>query len=359
MIARGVVVRAPGAAAVVEEIVVDPPGPGEVRVRIVATGVCHTDLSAKQGKFAGEFPYLLGHEATAVVEEVGAGVARPAPGDTVVLAWRAPCGTCRPCAAGRATHCQTPLCAAPRLRTRDGVVLGRVLGLGTFATHTVVAAAQAIPVAADLAASATCLIGCAGVTGVGAALHVAEVPPGSTVAVFGCGAVGICVIQGARLAHAARVIAVDRVARKLEWARRLGATDAVDAGAGDPVKRIRELTGGAGVDVAFEAVGDPEVLAQALGSCGFAGTTVIIGLPAPGTMASFSLVKFFYSRGRLLTTFYGDCLPSRDIPLLAEMYRRGELPLDELVTGRARLEDVEAAFAALERGEALRTVLEP
>jgi S-(hydroxymethyl)mycothiol dehydrogenase len=234
--ARGVIVRAPGGPARLETILVQPPGPGEVRVRVVATGVCHTDLHTREGKFGSDFPFLLGHEATGVVEAVGEGVDGPRVGESVTLCWRAPCGSCRLCTAGRPSFCLSPLTAAPRLFTEDGLPLARVLGLGTFATHTVVHAAQAIPLDPTLSPAATCLIGCAVATGVGAVRYAAGVEAGSRVAVFGCGAVGMSVVLGARLCHAARIVAVDRVARKLEWARQLGATDAVDASREDPAR---------------------------------------------------------------------------------------------------------------------------
>lgn len=355
--ARGVVVREPGAPAAVEEIVVDPPGPGEVRVRVLATGVCHTDLHARQGKFSREFPYLLGHEATAIVEALGPGVSRPAVGETVILTWRAPCGSCAFCVAGRPVWCARPATAPPRMKTRDGQPLGRVLGLGTFTTHLVVHAAQAIPTSPDLDPAATCLIGCGVPTGVGAALYAGDVGPTSTVAVFGCGAIGVSVIQGARLRRAARIIAVDVQPRKLEWARAFGATDLVDAREGDAARRVREMTGGAGVSHAFEAVGLPETLKQAVSALEIGGTCVMIGVPAPGMTLPLSLVKFFYSRATLRATFFGECLPSRDFPMLTDLYRRGELRLDELVTRRIALDEVEDAFAAMERGETLRSVV--
>jgi S-(hydroxymethyl)mycothiol dehydrogenase len=273
-----------------------------------------------------------------------------------MLCWRAPCGVCRFCAAGKQPFCARPLTAKPRMRTQDGQVLGRVLGLGTFTTHTVVAAAQALPVSPELAPEATCLIGCGVATGVGAVLEAAKVERGATVAVFGCGAVGISVIQGAVLAHASRIIAVDLVAKKLEWARTFGATDTVDASTEDPIKRIRALTG-TGVGYAFEAVGLPQTLSQAMGSCDLGGTCVLIGVPTPKAEITISMSRFFYSRGNLRATFYGDCLPSRDFPLLADLYRRGQLPLDRLVTQRVGLDDVEEAFATMERGESLRSVI--
>jgi S-(hydroxymethyl)mycothiol dehydrogenase len=354
---RGVVVRGPGAPAEVEEIEIDPPGAGEVLVRIVATGVCHSDLHCKLGNFGVEFPYLLGHEGAGVVEAVGDGVTRPRVGDTVVAVWRAPCGTCRFCVAGNPTFCVAPLIAQPRMRTRDGKVLGRVLGTGTFATHTVLHAAQAIPIPADLSMDATCLIGCGVATGAGAVLNAARVPAGATVAVIGCGAVGMSVILGARVAAASRIVAVDLIRSKLERARQLGATDAVDA-RGDAAKEVRKLTGG-GVQYAFEAVGLPATVKVALAACELGGTCTLIGVPAPTAEVSINLARFFFSRVKLQTTFYGDCLPARDVPLLADLYRRGALPLDELVSERIGLHDVEAAFARMQAGETLRSIIHP
>lgn len=353
---RGVVVRKPGAKALVENLVVDDPGPGEVRVKVLASGVCHTDLHTRLGNFGSAFPYLLGHEATGIVESVGEGVTRPGPGQMVTLSWRAPCGICRFCARGHPQVCPDAIVTRPRVRLADGTLLGRVLSLGTFATHTVVGASQAIPVDPRLDPAATCLIGCAVGTGVGAVLYSAGVRPGSTVAVFGCGAVGISVIQGARVAHASRVIGVDIEARKLQWARQFGATDTVDA-KGDPVAKIREITGGLGVDFAFEAVGVPKVVEQAVASCDIAGTTIVIGVPAPDSEIKLSLSRFFFSRARMRPTAYGDILPARDFPLFASLYERGALQLDELISERIGLEDVEEAFAAMERGETLRSVI--
>ena len=313
--ASGVVVRSPGAPATVEEIVVYPPGPGEVLVQVLASGVCHTDLHAKMGNFGREFPYLLGHEATGVVAAQGPGVERPAIGETVVITWRAPCGSCRFCVTGRPVRCARPAVAAPRMRTADGQTLGRVLGVGSFASHTVVAAGQAVPIPADLAAHATCLIGCCVATGVGAALWCAQLAPGASVAVFGCGAVGVSVIMGARLAQASRIVAVDLAPGRLEAARRFGATDTV-AGGPDAAKAVRERSGG-GVEVAFEAVGLPETLNQALASVELGGTAVLIGVPVPTASLSYSMAKLFFGRQTLRTTFGGDALPARDFPLLA------------------------------------------
>lgn len=358
MAAQGVVVRKAGAPAQVEEMEVDPPGPGEVLVRILASGVCHTDLHVKLGNMGGDYPYLLGHEGTGIVEQVGEGVTRPAVGDKVVLAWRAPCGHCRFCLIGMPNFCCDSLNAQPRMRAkRDGAVLKPVLGIGTFCSHTVVAAGQAVPIPAELSPEATCLIGCGVMTGVGAAMYAADVRQGSSVAVFGCGGVGINVIQGARLARAAKVIGVDVDPRKLEWARQFGATDTVNAREGDPVARIKELTGGHGVNYSFEAIGLPETLMQALFCRDLAGTCVLIGVPGPNATLNLPLANFFGLGGALRVTWYGDCLPTRDFPMLADWYQKGELKLDELVTRTIALNQADEAFAAMERGETLRSVI--
>lgn len=350
-----VVVPSPGHEPVVETIEVAPPSAAEVRVRVLASGVCHTDLHAQRGHFGREFPYLLGHEATAEIEAVGEGVDGLEVGDRVMLNWRAPCGRCGFCRSGRPSYCAKPLVAGERLRRSNGEALGRVLGLGTFASHTVVAAGQCVPVSSELSAAATCLIGCGVVTGVGAAMFAAKVGAGQTVAVFGCGAVGLSVVQGAKLSRASRIVAVDKVARKLQWAEQLGATDTVDASATDPVAAIKALCGG--VDHAFEAVGIPETLEQAVASCALAGSCTLIGVPHPKAEVTLPMAKLFYKRLTVRSTFYGDCLPARDFPILADWYRRGELDLDALVTERIRLEDVPAAFEKMDRGETIRSVI--
>ncbi len=355
--ARGVVVREPRGPVAVEDVRLEPPGPGEALVRVRACGVCHSDLHASRGDFGDRFPYLLGHEAAGRVEAVGDGVTTLAAGDTVALTWRAPCGRCRMCASGRPVRCLKPATARSRAYTHDGVALGRVLGLGTLATHAVVAAAQAIPLDAALPAESTCLIGCSVATGVGSAIYTGAVTTGDTVAVFGCGAVGLSVVQGARIAGASRVFAVDLYARKLDWARQFGATDLVDARAGDPVAAIRAATGNAGVSAAFDAVGLPVTLTQALASVEVGGRTVLIGVPTAAAELPLSMPGFFYARGDLKASFFGDCLPDRDFARILGWYRSGALKLDELVTERIALDDVPRAFEAMERGETLRSVV--
>jgi S-(hydroxymethyl)mycothiol dehydrogenase len=356
--ARGVISRVPGAAAKVEEFSIGDPGPHEVLVRILASGVCHTDLGVKMGVYGSEgYPFLLGHEGAGIIEQVGPGVSNVKVGDHVILAWRAPCGECRFCKAGKPNFCSASLNAAKRMVTHDGKQINQVLGIGTFCTHTLVHAKQAIPYDPALPAAQMSLIGCGVMTGVGAALYAAAVTPGSSAAVFGCGGVGDSVIQGARLAGATTIIAVDIDPKKLEWAKQFGATHTVNAGEGDPVAKIKELTGGNGVNFSFEAVGKPKTLEQAIFSRDLAGTCVFIGVPGPGPTLELPLQRFFDLGGHLCVSWYGDCLPTRDFPLLAEWYRLGQLKLDEVVSRKIGLEETEEAFAAMERGETLRSVI--
>jgi S-(hydroxymethyl)mycothiol dehydrogenase len=355
--ARGVIVRSAGGPTSVEEFTIDDPGPNEVLVRIQASGVCHTDLMYAHGEVGNDFPYLLGHEGAGIVEAVGPGVTDPAVGDYVILAWRAPCGRCRFCAIGRPSLCAESLNAARTMRTRDGILLTPALGIGTFATHTVVAAKQAVVVTRDVPPAQASLIGCGVMTGVGAALYAANVRAGSTVAVYGCGGVGVSVIQGARLARARQIIGVDIADNKLAWAKQFGATDTVDARISDPVEQIKELTGGRGVDYAFESAGRSDTVEQALWSRDLAGTCVMIGVHGDTAALELPLQRFFGLGGSLRVSWYGDCLPSRDFPLLCNLYLKGELLLDEAVTRRIRLEDTDEAFAAMHSGEVLRSVI--
>ncbi len=356
--ARGAIARTPGGEATIEDFTIDDPGPNEVLVRIVASGVCHTDLGVKSGTYGTSgFPFLLGHEGAGIVEAVGPGVTRPAVGDHVILAWRAPCGTCRFCSTGQPHLCAASLNAEKRMRTTDGETLNPVLGIGTFCTHTLVHAKQAIPIDKDLPSPQMSLIGCGVMTGVGAALYSGGVRPGTSVAVFGCGGVGDSVIQGAKLAGATTIIAVDIDPKKLEWAKDFGATHTVNAREEDPVQRINELTGGNGVNYSFEAVGRAETIEQALFCRDLAGTCVVIGVPGPGPTLELDLQRFFDLGGSFRVSWYGDCLPTRDFPLLANWYQQGQLDLDKLVSREIKLEEVEDAFGAMERGETLRSVI--
>jgi S-(hydroxymethyl)mycothiol dehydrogenase len=354
---RGVVARAKGAPVAVETIVVPDPGPGEALVRVQACGVCHTDLHYREGAINDDFPFLLGHEAAGIVEAVGDDVTNVAPGDFVILAWRAPCGRCRSCLRGRPWYCFDSANAAQKMTLTDGTVLSPALGIGAFAELTLVAAGQAVKVDAGAGPALAGLIGCGVMAGFGAAVNTGSVTRGDTVAVFGCGGVGDAAIAASALAGARQVIAVDVDARKLDWAKDFGATDTVNAADRDPVDAIRELTGGFGVDVAIEAVGRPEVFLQAFYSRDLAGTLVQVGVPAPTMTLEMPMIEFFGRGGALKPSWYGDCLPTRDFPLLIDLYRSGRFPLDRFVSETVGLDRVEDAFARMTRGEVLRSVV--
>ncbi len=356
--ARGAISRGPKEPVSIEEFTIDDPGQNEVLVRILASGVCHTDLGVKNGVYGTSgYPFLLGHEGAGVIEAIGPGVTNHQVGDHVILAWRAPCGKCRFCRTGRLNFCAASLNAEKRMHSHDGLLLNPVLGIGTFCTHTLVHADQAIGYDPKLPAPQMSLIGCGVMTGVGAALYAAGVRPGTSAAVFGCGGVGDSVIQGARLAGATTIIAVDIDPQKLEWAKQFGATHTVNAKEVDPIERIKELTGGNGVNYSFEAVGIPQTVEQALFCRDLAGTCVLIGVPGPGPTLTLDLQRFFDLGGNFCVSWYGDCLPTRDFPLLADWYQQGQLKLDEVVSRLVSLDEVEEAFAAMERGETLRSVI--
>ena len=354
---RAVIARSKGAPVEIATISVPDPGPGEALVRIQACGVCHTDLHYREGAINDEFPFLLGHEAAGIVEGVGPGVSEVEPGDFVILAWRAPCGKCRSCRRGRPWYCFASLNAAQPMTLKDGTALSPALGIGAFSELSLVAAGQAVVVDKAARPEAAGLIGCGIMAGLGAAMNTGRVTQGDTVAVFGCGGVGDAAIQGARLAGARRVIAVDIDPRKLTWAREFGATDVIDSSETDPVEAIRALTDGFGVDVAIEAVGHPEVLRQAFFARDLAGTLVQVGVPSPTMEMSLPMIEFFGRGGALKPSWYGDCLPTRDFPLIIELYLQGRLDLDRFVSETISLGEVEEAFHKMERGEVLRSVV--
>jgi len=354
---QGVVAAARGRPVSLETIVVPDPGPDEVLVRVQACGVCHTDLHYREGAINDDFPFLLGHEAAGTIEAVGDGVTNVAPGDYVVIAWRAPCGNCRSCRRGRPWYCFDSRNARQGMTQADGTPLSPALGIGAFAELTLVAAGQAVKVDRAARPEAAGLIGCGVMAGFGAAVHTGNVGLGDTVAVIGCGGVGSAAIAGASLAGARRVIAVDVDPRKLEWARGFGATHVVDARESDPVEAIKDLTGGLGADVVVEAVGLPETYRQAFFARDLAGTLVQVGVPAPDAMIELPLIELFGRGGALKSSWYGDSLPSRDFPLLIDLYLRGRLNLDGFVSETIRLDQVEDAFHKMERGEVLRSVV--
>ncbi|HTL84234.1 MAG TPA: S-(hydroxymethyl)mycothiol dehydrogenase [Acidimicrobiia bacterium] len=355
---RGVVAKAVKEPVSVETIVVPDPGPGEATVRIQACGVCHTDLHYREGGIGDEFPYLLGHEAAGIVDAVGEGVTSVAPGDFVVLNWRAVCGECRACRRGRPWYCFATHNASQKMTLSDGTPLSPALGIGAFAEKTLVAAGQATKVDARADATAAGLLGCGVMAGFGAATYTGGVQRDDTVAVFGCGGVGDAAIAAARLAGARTIIGVDVDARKLEWARAFGATHTVDASKEDAVEAIRGLTEGNGADVCIEAVGRPEVLKQAFYARDLAGTVVQVGVPTPDmALPDIPMIDFFGRGGALKPSWYGDCLPTRDFPTLIELHLQGRFPLDKFVSETIALDQVEDAFHKMERGEVLRSVV--
>lgn len=351
-----VVARAKGAPVSVETVVVPDPGPGEVLVKVQACGVCHTDLHYREGAINDEFPFLLGHEAAGVVETVGEGVTEVAPGDFVILNWRAVCGLCRACRRGRPWYCFATHNATRKMTLTDGTALSAALGIGAFAEKTLVAAGQCTKVP-PARPEAVGLLGCGVMAGLGAVINTAQVTRGDSVAVIGCGGVGDAAIAGARLAGAVKIIAVDLDDRKLEWARGFGATDTVNAGRHDPVEAIRELTGGFGADVVVDAVGRPETWRQAFYARDLAGTAVLVGVPTPDMTLELPMLDLFGRGGSLKSSWYGDCLPSRDFPMLVDLYRQGRLDLDAFVSETIRLDEVEKAFERMRQGEVLRSVV--
>jgi S-(hydroxymethyl)mycothiol dehydrogenase len=354
---RGVVARGKGAPVSVETIIVPDPGPGEALVKVQACGVCHTDLHYREGGINDDFPFLLGHEAAGVVEAVGDGVTEVAPGDFVVLNWRAVCGQCRACLRGRPWYCFNTHNAKQKMTLADGTELSPALGIGAFVEKTLVAAGQCTKVDPSASPAAVGLLGCGVMAGLGAAINTGNVGRGDSVAVIGCGGVGNAAIAGARLAGASKIIGVDLDDRKLEWAKNLGATDVINAGNGDPVEAIRALTGGNGADVVIDAVGRPETYKQAFYARDLAGTVVLVGVPTPEMKLDLPLLDVFGRGGSLKSSWYGDCLPSRDFPMLVDLYQQGRLDLDAFVSEKIALDDVEKAFEKMHHGDVLRSVV--
>jgi S-(hydroxymethyl)mycothiol dehydrogenase len=354
---KGVVARSKGAPVTVETIVVPDPGPGEAVIDVQACGVCATDLHYREGNINDEYPFLLGHEAAGVVATVGAGVTNVAVGDFVILNWRAVCGQCRACLKGELQYCFNTHNAAQKMTLTDGTELSPALGIGAFAEKTLVHSGQCTKVDPEAPATAAGLLGCGVMAGVGAAINTGGVRRGESVAVFGCGGVGDAAIAGARLAGATTIIAVDIDDRKLEWARKFGATHTVNSRETDAVEAIKSHTNGFGVDVAIDAVGHPAVFEQAFYARDLAGRVVLVGVPAPDMQITLPLIEVFGRGGAIKSSWYGDCLPSRDFPMLTGLYRQGRFPLEDFVSEAIGLDDVEEAFDNLRRGEVLRSVV--
>ena len=354
---KGVVASAKGAPVGIATVLVPDPGPGEALVSVQACGVCHTDLHYREGGIGDDFPYLLGHEAAGVVEAVGPDVTGLQQGDFVILNWRAVCGQCRACLRGRPWYCFATHNATQRMTLADGTPLSPALGIGAFADKTLVAALQCTKVSPAIKPEVAGLLGCGVMAGLGAALNTAGVTRGDSVAVIGCGGVGDAAILGASLAGARKIIAVDVDDRKLHWARQFGATDTVNSASADPVEQIRALTGGNGADVVIEAVGRPETYRQAFYARDLAGTVVLVGVPNPQMRLDLPLLDVFGRGGALKSSWYGDCLPTRDFPMLVDLHLQGRLPLDKFVSETISLDAVEGAFAKMQRGEVLRSVV--
>ena len=354
---RGVVARSKGAPVTLETIVIPDPGPGEAKVRISACGVCHTDLHYREGAINDNFPFLLGHEAAGFVEEVGEGVTEIAPGDYVILNWRAVCGDCRACRRGRPWYCFATHNAHQPMTLEDGTPLSPALGIGAFADKTLVAAGQCTKVDPAAPPAIAGLLGCGVMAGLGAAINTGGVTRGDSVAVLGCGGVGDAAIAGARLAGARTIIAVDIDDRKLNWAKDFGATHTVNSRNQNAVEAIQALTDGNGADVVIDAVGRPETYETAFYARDLAGTVVLVGVPDPSMKLELPLIDMFGRGGSLKSSWYGDCLPSRDFPMLIDLYLQGRLPLERFVSEEIALDGVEAAFEKMHHGDVLRSVV--
>ena len=358
---KAVVVMAKNEPATVTTINVPDPGPGEVLVQVKSCGVCQTDHHYIEGGVGDNFPYLLGHESTAVVESVGEGVTHVEPGDLVILNWRAVCGECRACKKGQLQYCFNTHNATQKMTLEDGTELEAALGIGSFAEKTLVAGGQCTKIDADIDEkdyAAIGLLGCGITAGVGAVLNTGELKRGESVAVIGCGGVGVAAIAGAKLGGATTIIAVDVDDAKLARAKEFGATHTINSSSTDPVEKIRELTDSYGADLVIDAVGIKETFQQAFYARDLAGRVVLVGVPSPGTSWDIPLDDVFGRGGSIKSAWYGDTLPSRDFPMFVDQYQLGRLPLDQFVTERISLEDVNDAFETMKTGKVLRSVVE-
>jgi S-(hydroxymethyl)mycothiol dehydrogenase len=354
---QAVISRAKNAPVELVTITVPDPGPGEAVVKIQACGVCHTDLHYVQGGIGDDYPYLLGHEAAGIVESVGEGVRDLEPGDYVILNWRAVCGTCRACKRGRPWYCFATFNATQKMTLEDGTELSPALGIGAFTEKTLVAAGQCTKVNPSAAPEVAGLLGCGVMAGLGAAINTGGVTRGDSVAVIGCGGVGAAAIAGARVAGANKIIAVDIDDRKLTKATELGATHTINSKTTDAVEAIQGLAHGNGADVVIDAVGRPETYRQAFYARDLAGTVVLVGVPTPQMTLELPLLDVFGRGGSLKSSWYGDCLPSRDFPMLIDLFLQGRLPLDAFVTETIGTDGIDDAFTKMHHGDVLRSVV--
>src|ERR1700712_4640373 len=354
---RGVISRSKKQPVELVDVVIPDPGPGEVVVDIIACGVCHTDLTYREGGINDEYPFLLGHEASGTVEAMGEGVVNVEVGAFVILNWRAVCGQCRACKRGRPHLCFNTHNAKQKMTLTDGTELTPALGVGAFADKTLVAEGQCTKVDPEADPAVAGLLGCGVMAGIGAAINTGNVSRDDTVAVIGCGGVGDAAIAGAALVGAKKIIAVDMDDKKLNWAREFGATHTINANEFDVVKTIQDLTDGNGAAVVIDAVGRPETWKQAFYARDLAGTVVLVGVPTPDMKLEMPLVDFFSRGGSLKSSWYGDCLPERDFPTLISLYMQGRLPLEKFVSERIGLDGIEDAFHKMHAGEVLRSVV--
>ncbi|KQM57586.1 MULTISPECIES: S-(hydroxymethyl)mycothiol dehydrogenase [unclassified Agreia] len=356
----GVIARSKGSPVELTTIVIPDPGPGEAVVDIETCGVCHTDYHYREGGISDDFPFLLGHEAAGRVSAIGEGVTNVKVGDFVVLNWRAVCGECRACLRAEPWYCFNTFNATQKMTLEDGTELSPALGIGAFAEKTLVHAKQCTKVNPDADPAAVGLLGCGIMAGLGAAMNTGNVTRGDSVAVIGCGGVGTAAIVGSQLAGASTIIAIDRDAKKLTKATALGATHVIDSSELDEagvVAAVQELTNTFGADVVIDAVGRPETWRQAFYARDLAGTVVLVGVPTPDMMLEIPLLDVFGRGGSLKSSWYGDCLPERDFPMLTDLFLQGRLPLDEFVTERIGIRDIEEAFASMASGDVLRSVV--
>lgn len=356
---RAAVCRAFGEPLVIETITLAEPGPGEIRVKLAACAICHSDILYMKGAWGGDLPAVFGHEAAGIVEVVGAGVEHVKPGDPVVVTLIRSCGTCWQCADGAQVFCEEvfALDRATPIHDREGTPLMHGLRTGAFAEHVVVHASQAVAIPADVPLDAASLIACGVLTGYGAVVNTAGVAAGESAVVIGCGGVGLNAVQGAALSGCSPIIAVDLAPAKLEAARRFGATVTVEAGREDVAAAVKAATGGRGADWVFVTVGAKSAIEQSFGLMRKNGTSVIVGMPASGVTTSFDPGWFAAFGQRLIGSKMGSARVRIDVPRIVDLYRGGRLKLDELISGRYPLERINEAVAAVERGEALRNVI--
>ncbi len=364
---RAAVFTHPSQPVEVREVDLAAPGPGEVTVQVAAAGVCHSDLHVRRGDWQLPLPLVMGHEGSGIVTRVGAGVTHLVPGDHVVLSWVAPCGECRFCRAGLEVRCElaaTTVALGGGLNdgtsrlSISGEPIFHYLGTSSFAEEAVVPSSGAIKVRRDAPLDVICLVGCAVATGIGAVRHTAGVERGATVAVIGCGGVGLSIVQGARLAGAEQIIAIDVRSEATSLARRFGATDVIDATRGETVATLLELVPG-GVDYAFDAIGHQSTTEQCVDLLGLGGAAVIVGIPAGGTRATFEPQTLVDRDQRIIGSNYGGIRPSVDIPWLVDQYVEGGLMIEEMISARRPLADAEQALLDLESGTAFRQLLIP